>query len=126
MEAGSAETRKGEMVAVFPTDYVAVVFEKVTKEGSTAARKITIPPEDARALKNAVQYYEVGTEKVEYEGRIEIRIILDREKAEAVDPKRIKLWQLNEGWNEIDMRFNAEYNLIIAETTHLSIFGVTR
>jgi len=125
MRALGTLTKEGENVAIFSTDDVALVFEKVTKEGLTTVEKPETGPAPPMGL-TIEQYYNIQTE-ANYQGKIQIRIIRASSMPQ-VDPKRIRLWQWNTEtkWKEIRISFNPEYNLIVGETSHLSMFGVTR
>lgn len=119
-------TKKGEDVAVFLTDNVVVVFEKVNVEGDTTVDKPTKVLEPAPG--KVVQYYDIKTGAKYQPYKITIRINLP---CVQYDERPLRLMQffpheLAEKWKDITKHFNAKYNLIIGETDELSIFGVTR
>ena len=109
-------TRKGETITVFPMADVGLIFAFVVKQGYTTITKLKTVPVPLRGAK---QYYEIRTEEVLYCGKIKIMIFCD---------SATELWQLNERtrkWKNITKHFNPTYHLIIGETDHLSMIGVT-
>jgi len=115
MIEGKLNTKVGETITVFPIDDVGLIFAFVVKKGYTTIAKpksVTVP------LTGAKQYYEIRTEAL-YSGKIKIIIFCD---------SATELWQFNERtrkWKNITKNFNPTYHLIIGETDHLSMFGVT-
>ncbi len=123
MEARRVLTRVGEDVAVLPTDDVTVVFENVLSEGYTAVDKPETGPEPPSGL-DIIQYYNIQT-TAKTRGKIGIRIIIE---CDVTREGKRRLWQWNERtrqWRDITKYFNSKYHLIVGETEHLSIFGVT-
>jgi len=121
-------TRKGKNVAVFPTDDVGLIFEKVTKKGITTVTKPkpkTVPkPRHPPGFK-VKQYYKIET-TARFSEKLEIRIIYDS-AATLKKEESLQLWQQqpNRKWENITKRFNRKYYLLIGETDYLSIFGIT-
>ena len=119
-------TRRGKNVVVFPTDDVYLIFEKVTKKSVTKVTKPTpgtVPkPRQPRGFR-VRQYYDIRT-TAGISGKISIRIIYDS-AAQLKKEERLQLWQQNKRWNNITKHFNRKYHLLIGETDHFSMFGVT-
>ncbi len=129
MSIRGALTGKGGNIAVFPTDDVGLIFEKVTEEGFTSVTKTETGPEPPTEHE-VLQYYDIKT-TAKRAGTITIRIILRRIERvhEKEGTREAQLWQWNSGekqWTNITTHFSREYHLVIGETSHLSIFGVTR
>jgi hypothetical protein len=120
MSRFSVPTERGTHVAVFPTDDITVVFDRVDSEGSTTIGKPTTGPEPPEG-KRITQYYDIRTE-AEVSGKISIRIILERGTTRG---KERRLLQWNDGWKDITTHFSPRFSMIVGETDHLSIFGVT-
>jgi len=126
MKTQGVFTMKGESVTVFPSDDVGIIFTDVTSEGFTTARKVEIGP-DAPTDFKVKQYYDIRTTAV-YKGKATIRIICAASTKKKEDEDGIQLMQWNERtkhWIDITKHFNPEYNLVIGETSRLSIFGIT-
>jgi hypothetical protein len=127
MKAHDALTRKGEDITVFPTDDVGVIFENVTSEGFTTVNKTETGPEPPQGFK-VKEYYDIQT-TASYQGKIKIRIIYDASNITRMQEETLQLTQWNERteeWTNITTHHNPKYHLITGETSHLSIFGVTR
>lgn len=123
MEAREGLTRVGEDVAVLPTDDVTIVFENVLSEGYTTLDKPETGPEPPSGF-DIIHYYDIRT-TAKTRAKIEIRIIIE---CDVIHEAERRLWQWNERanqWRDITKYFNSEYHLIVGETDHLSIFGVT-
>lgn len=119
-------TKRGTNIAVFPTADVTLVFERITRKGKTTVEKLETAPEPLKDF-SVEQYYKIET-TAEYSGKIEIRVICPLSMLFYTDATKIKLWQYNRKthkWKDLRARFVTKYNLIIGETDHLSIFGVT-
>lgn len=121
-------TTKGINTTVFPTEKVAVIFENVVISGFTDVEEIEIGPELPSGYQVVGKYQDVQTTAT-YLGKIKARIIYDDSHMTKEDEKALELMQWNEisqEWATITTRIDAESNVIYGETSHLSIFGVTR
>jgi len=118
IEGKLVNTTVGETITVFPIDDVGLIFAFVVKKGSTTVNKEPETRPDPPSGFKIKQYYEIRTEAL-YSGKIKIIIFCD---------SATELWQFNERtrkWKNITKNFNPTYHLIIGETDHLSMFGVT-
>jgi hypothetical protein len=123
METPRVLTRIGEDVAVLPSDDVTIIFRNILSEGYTTVDKPERGPEPPTGL-DIIHYYDIRT-TAKIRGKINIRIIIDQE---IISKRNRRLWQWNERikqWTDITKYFNSKYNLIVGETDHLSIFGIT-
>ena len=123
MEISRVLTRIGEDVAVLPSDDVTIVFQNILSEGHTTVDKPERGPEPPTGL-DIIRYYDIQT-TAQTRGKIEIRIIIEQD---IVSKRNRRLWQWNERteqWKDITKYFNSKYHLIVGETDHLSIFGIT-
>ncbi len=121
-------TVEGENVTVFPSDDVGLIFESVTLEGTTIVNKTDAGPDPPSGFQLAGQYYDIQT-TAEYSDTITIRIVYDDSYLSQAEEETLKLMQWDETlqeWIDITTSVDTQNNVIYGETTHLSIFGVTR
>jgi len=119
-------TMQGENVTVFASEDVGLIFENVTTEGFTTVNKTETGPEPPSGFR-VEQYYDIET-TAGYSGTITIRIIYDDSNMTQAEEENLQLMQWNETtqqWVDITVYVDVENNLVIGETSHLSIFGVT-
>jgi len=121
MAKRAVNTRIGELVDV-QVRGVAVVFTRVTSDGSTTVEEPATGPRPPKGVEIS-KYYRIET-SAKSKGKIMIRIILPRDVPPAETRKLLQWDEKNESWDDITTHYNSELNVIIGKTEHLSIFGV--
>lgn len=120
-------TGKGVNITVFPADEVGLIFENVTTEGLSTANETNVGPDPPSGFK-IDQYYNIETTAY-YSDAMMVRIVYDDSNMTLEEEETLQLMQWNDTeqrWVNVTAYADTEYNVVIGETSHLSIFGVTR
>lgn len=126
-------TLGGEEITIFPAADVGLLFENITKEGTTAVEKPLTGPEPPTEC-FVKKYYDIET-TANYSNKIDVKIIYDIDDETGVgrtvspeEEKSLQLMQWNETalrWENITSYIDTKNNLIIGNASHLSMFGIT-
>jgi len=112
-----------------PSTGTTVKFEEVTSSGTTNVTTSTTGPPPPTGFRIVVGilgqpiYYDISTTAA-YSGTITVAIRYDETQVSASEDK-IKLWQFNNGPNDITWYVDTTNNIIYGNTTHLSLFIIT-
>ncbi len=117
------KTLAGEKLTVFPAHDVGLLFANVTAEGPTTVNKTASgpTPPQTRVVK---LYYDIET-TANYSDKIDVKIIYGASKLEELSLQLAQWNETAQQWTNITTYIDVKNNLVVGETTHLSIFGVT-
>jgi hypothetical protein len=113
-------------VTAYPSSEVCLIFENVTSEGETSVNVTNVGPEPPSGFMLAGNYYDIKT-TANYSGTINLRIVYDDSNMTLEEEMNLRFMQWDEAlqkWIDITTYVDIENNVVVGETTHLSIFAL--
>jgi hypothetical protein len=121
LEKREMEIGRGKEITIVASDEITLIFKNVEEGDIINVEKLTEGPKSPERFE-ILQYYKIET-KASFD-RVEIRVIIPCEMKAGV--RRLWQWlEKSEEWKDITTIFSSKYHLLIGETNHLSIFGIT-
>ena len=131
------ESRKEEKVYAFPVNDVGLIFENVTAEGSTTVNETGTGPEPP-PIYMVKKYYNIET-TANYSDKIQVKIVVGNLTPEEEASLQLMQWnETTQQWVSVTTYIDVNVNLgdetcdvkvitylVVGETSHLSIFGIT-
>lgn len=127
MGPSNSSTMKGENVTIFPAIEVGLIFSNVTTAGVSSANSLEGGPNPPAAYKIS-QYFDIETTAI-YSDQMLIRMVYDDTALTPEEETTLQLMQwdnITSEWVNVTVYIDTQYDVIIGETSHLSIYGVTR
>jgi len=127
MGPSDSSTMKGENVTIFPAFEVGLIFRNVTTAGSSNVNSIEVGPDPPSTFKIS-QYYNIETTAV-HSDKMLIRMVYDDADITPEEETSLQLMQwdnVTSEWVNVTIYKDTQYDIVLGEISHLSIFGVTR